>query len=214
MPDADGVFGIPNPGGNITNQPIEMIEALYPIEIEAYGMIENSGGPGKFRGAPGVVRQYRMLGDETLIIMRADRQRYLPWALAGGYPGTPSFHVVNPGPSQRVLPQNPMYPVRLGRGDVFRHIGAGGAGIGDPLERDSALVLEDVREERISASYARDVYGVVIAGAKVDEHATAVAREHLRTHRNARKPEYLGYFLGPLGIRNYEIEGERILRTW
>ena len=210
---SDGTFGIPNPGGNITNQPIEMIEALYPIEIEAYGMIENSGGPGKFRGAPGIIRQYRMLGDETLIVMRADRQRYLPWALDGGSPGTPSCHIVNPGPSQRVLAQNPMVPVRLSRGDVFVHIGAGGAGVGDPLERDPALVLDDVREDRISAGYARDVYGVVIADGEVDVQATAAARERLRSHRDARKPEYLRHFLGPLGIRDYAIEGERVLRA-
>jgi N-methylhydantoinase B len=211
MRDADGNFGIPNPGGNITNQPVEMIEALYPIEIEAYGMIVNSGGPGKFRGAPGIVRRYRMLGDETLVVMRGDRQRYLPWPLDGGSPGTPSYHIVNPGSGQRVLAQNPMYPVKLARGDVFLHIGAGGAGVGDPLARDPASVLDDVREERMTASYARDVYGVVIEGGAVDDRASAALRERLRASRDAAKPEYLRYFLAPLGIGEYTIEDGRIL---
>ena len=49
MADRDGEFAIPNPGGNLTNQPVEMIEAQYPIEIERYGMVPNSGGPGRFR---------------------------------------------------------------------------------------------------------------------------------------------------------------------
>jgi N-methylhydantoinase B len=207
MRHADGVFGIPNPGGNLTNQPVEMIEALYPIEIEAYGMIENSGGPGKFRGAPGIVRRYRMLGAETTIVMRADRQRHLPWALDGGSPGTPSYHLVKSNGSQRVLPQNPMYPLRLVQGETFVHIGAGGAGVGDPLERDPARVLEDVREERISAEYARNVYGVVIG----DAEKTAHLRAELRASRDPHKPKYLEYFLSPLGVQDYRLDEGRNL---
>jgi N-methylhydantoinase B len=211
MRDADGVFGIPNPGGNLTNQPVEMIEALYPIEIEAYGMLENSGGPGKYRGAPGILRRYRMLGAETTIVMRADRQRYLPWGLDGGAPGTPSYHLVKANGSQRILPQNPMYALRLTQGETFVHIGAGGAGVGDALERDAARVLEDVREERISADYARDVYGVAMADGKVDEAATRKLREALRRSRDPQRPKYLQYFLAPLGVRDYRLEGERNL---
>jgi N-methylhydantoinase B len=207
MRNADGVFGIPNPGGNLTNQPVEMIEALYPIEIEAYGMVENSGGPGKYRGAPGIVRRYRMLGAETTIVMRADRQRYLPWPLDGGSPGTPSYHLVMSNGTQRVLPQNPMYPVRLAQGETFVHIGAGGAGVGDPLERDPAQVLEDVREERISADYARDVYGVDVA----DAGKTRQLRAQLRASRDAHRPRYLEYFLKPLGVRDYRVEAGRNL---
>ena len=213
MRDRDGVFGIPNPGGNLTNQPIEMIEALYPIQIERYGMVENSGGPGRFCGAPGIVRQYRMLGEEALVVMRADRQRYLPWALDGGSPGTPSYHIVNPGPAQRVLPQNPMEAVQLRRGDVFCHIGAGGAGVGDPLARDPALVLRDVLEERISAAYACDVYGVVVVDGAVAETATAETRASLRVGRNAHKPEYLRYFLDALGVQDFTLDENRILST-
>ena len=57
----DGTFGIPNPGGNLTNQPVEMVEALFPLEIIRYGMVQNSGGPGKHRGAPAYQREYRFL---------------------------------------------------------------------------------------------------------------------------------------------------------
>lgn len=208
---ADGVFGIPNPGGNITNQPVEMIEALFPIEIQAYGMVANSGGPGKYRGAPGILRQYRMLGDETTIVMRADRQRFLPWPLDGGGAGTPSYHLVRSDGALRRLPQNPMYPVRLAKDEVFVHIGAGGAGVGDALERDPSKVLEDVREERITAEYAFDVYGVKVAGDAVDEGETRRRRAELRLKRDAARPAYLKYFLEPLGLRDYALEGERNL---
>jgi N-methylhydantoinase B len=217
MGDRDGVFGVPNPGGNLTNQPIEMIEALYPIEVTEYGLVPDSGGPGRFRGAPAFVRSYRLLGDEATLIMRSDRRRFLPYPLDGGGAGTPSWNIVNPGPEQRILPVMPMDPLRLTRGDVFQHVSAGGAGRGDPLLRDPALVLEDVIEGRLTPGYARAVYGVVIDAATltVDAAATAHERAALAAARRwgpARRPAYLELFLRRYGIEEFELIGERELR--
>jgi N-methylhydantoinase B len=60
--------------------------------------------------------------------------------------------------------------------------GAGG-GWGDPLERDPARVLEDVRAELITRETARDIYGVVLALGKleVDIASTAALRAARRT---------------------------------
>lgn len=217
MADRDGVFGVPNPGGNLTNQPIEMIEALYPVEVTEYGMVPNSGGPGRFRGAPAFVRAYRMLGDEATLIMRSDRRRYLPYALDGGCAGTPSWNFLNPGPEQQVVPVMPMDPITLRRGDVFSHVSAGGAGRGDPLAREPASVLDDLIEERITVDYARAVYGVVIDSATktVDAAATARERAALAAKRGAGldpRPAYLELFLGRYGISDFELVGERELR--
>lgn len=218
MAHRDGEFGVPNPGGNLTNQPIEMIEALYPIEVSEYALVPNSGGPGRFRGAPAFVRAYRLLGEEATLIMRSDRRRFLPYALEGGAAGTPSWNIVNPGPGQRILPVMPMDPLRLARNDVFCHVSAGGAGRGDSLLRDPALVLEDVIEERITADYARAVYGVVIdlATRTVDDAGTATARAALAQRRAGvpdRRPAYLELFLARYGIRDFELVGERELRV-
>lgn len=216
MPDRDGVHGIPNPGGNMTNQPVEMIEALYPVEVERYGLVENSGGPGRYRGAPAFVRQYRLLTEGAVLTMRSDRRRHLPYGLAGGYPGTPSWNIINPGPGQRILPVMPMEAVKLKSGDVFCHISAGGGGHGSPLDRDPERVLEDVVEERLTADYARRVYGVIIEPARmtVDREAT----ERLRSETCKRKadkaqpdPEYLRLFLEPLGVGPVHLSGERTL---
>ena len=217
MADRDGVFGVPNPGGNLTNQPIEMIEALYPIEVTEYGMVPNSGGPGRFRGAPAFVRSYRMLGDEATLIMRSDRRRYLPYPLEGGCAGTPSWNFLNPGPEQKILPVMPMDPLRLGNGDVFSHVSAGGAGRGDPLARDPAAVLADLIDERITLAYARAVYGVVIDAATMNIAAAATARERaeLATRRAqgpAPRPAYLEFFLSRFGINEFELVGERELK--
>ena len=217
MAGRDGEFGIPNPGGNLTNQPIEMIEAQYPILVERYGMVENSGGPGEFRGAPAFIRQYRMLADETLIVMRSDRRNILPYGLAGGCPGTPSWNIVNPGPGQRIEPVMPMGPIVLGPGDVFTHISAGGAGYGDPLARDPEAVLADIVEERFTVEYARAVYGVVIdpETLKIDAAASQALRaELIEAARSGPEPRpaYLRLFHAPLGVTEFALEGERTLR--
>jgi N-methylhydantoinase B len=71
------------------------------------------------------------------------------------------------------------------KGDVFRHVLAGGGGWGDPLERDPHAVLRDVRNEFLSADRAKSDYGVVVDTAtwRVDAEAT----ERLRTEiGNAR----------------------------
>ena len=217
LPDRDGVHGIPNPGGNLTNQPVEMIEALYPIEVTRYGAVENSGGPGRHRGGLAFVREYRLLGEEARLVMRSDRRMHLPYGLGGGAPGTPSWNIVNPGrPDQRILPVMPMEAVRLGRGDVFCHVSAGGGGYGDPLARDPAAVLDDVREERITAAYAGDVYGVVIgAPPAIDRAATAARRAELRAARadGDPQPAFLRHFHAPLGIARFTLEGERVLKV-
>ena len=217
MRDRDGVFGIPNAGGNVTNQPVEMIEAQFPLRIERYGMVENSGGPGRQRGAPAYVREYRMLADETIVVMRSDRRNHLPYGLAGGAPGTPSWNILNPGPSQRPVPVMPMEPLMLKRGEVLCHIGAGGGGYGDPLERDPLLCAQDVGEERYTADYVSDVYGVVIdpATGDVDDTETARMRATLRGSRAAQEtqPAYLRYFHAPLGITGYALRGERFLEV-
>jgi N-methylhydantoinase B len=101
-----------------------------------------------------------MLAEETVVVMRSDRRNHLPYGLDGGAPGTPSWNLLNPGPAQQAVPVMPMEPLVMRRDEVLCHVGAGGGGHGDPLERDPQLCLDDVREERYSADYVREVYGV------------------------------------------------------
>jgi N-methylhydantoinase B len=214
FPHRDGEHGIPNPGGNLTNQPVEMVEALSPVLITRYGLIQNSGGPGRQRGAPAFVREYQIDADEATLIMRSDRRRHLPYGLDGGYPGTPSLNIINPGHAQTLLPVMPMAPVILKRGDIFCHISASGAGHGNPLERTLEEVLQDVQLGLYTLDYARHVYGVVIEGSRVDVNATQAARTRLRArHKSLQGPDptYIDHFLAPLRYSGARIEGERLL---
>ena len=210
----DGEHGIPNPGGNGTNQPIEMIEAQFPVLITRYGLVQNSGGPGKYRGAPAFVREYKLLADEAGLIMRSDRRRHLPYGVDGGSPGTPSYNIINPGPGQQVLPVMPMLQVPIRSGDIFCHISAGGAGNGDALERDPALVAQDVLLEIITPDYAAEVYGVLLdAEGQPDLAATTAKRADLvalRAGQAGPDTTYLSHYLAPLNLGQPVIEGERL----
>lgn len=159
-PWADGAAGIPHPGSNIANTPIEIAEVELPIRIEEYGFARDSGGPGTYRGAPGHVRQVRLLADEAILQMRSDKRRFLPYGLHGGRDGTPSMTILNPGSDDRVLPTQGMTPIR--KGDVVRHTLAGGGGWGDPIQRDPEAVRLDVWNELLSIEAAAEYYGVVI----------------------------------------------------
>ena len=78
--------------------------------------------------------------------------------------------------------------MNMKKGDLFRHEVAGAGGWGDPLDRDPALVLKDVRNDFVSEGAAREDYGVVFAGEAVDEIETAALRRQMRHARNWGEP--------------------------
>ena len=177
----DGQEGVPHMGANQSNVPGELIEADYPIRIEQYGFVTDSGGPGKYRGGLAIVRDYRILAKDAVLSVRSDKRDHPPHGLAGGQPGAPSLNVVNPDSEARVLPVLLTSPVSLQRGDVFRHVMAGGGGYGDPLERDPALCMADVVAGKMTAEHAAEAYGVAIDTSDplrpaLDETATARLR--------------------------------------
>ena len=53
--------------------------------------------------------------------------------------------------------------IGLTPGEVFRIETGGAGGVGDPRERDRALVIQDVQDGIISTDKAREVYGLTDA---------------------------------------------------
>jgi N-methylhydantoinase B len=182
----DGQEGVPHMGANQSNVPIELIELDHPIRIESYGFASDTGGPGEHRGGLAIVREYRMLQDDVLLSVRSDKRDYPPHGLFGGAAGSPSLNLVNPGPAERLLPVLTIEPVRLNRGDLFRHVMAGGGGWGPALRRDPEAVLADVLAEKVSIDQARKAYGVVIRPGyppTLDAPATTALRRQLAEGR-------------------------------
>ena len=156
----DGIEGVTNPSQNMSNMPIETLEARYPIRMETYGLRPDSCGPGRHRGGLGLVRQYKLLADEAVLQLRADRAKHPPYGLFGGGPAAPSRNFLDPDGSAEELLSKVTRTMRAG--EVIRHEQAGGGGYGDPLERDPDAVAEDVRNEKISSTFAQEKFAVVM----------------------------------------------------
>jgi N-methylhydantoinase B len=190
-PYADGLDGNSHIYANMASQPIEVTETEQPLQITAYEFIQDAMGPGKFRGGAPFRREYKLLAEEAVLQVRSDRRDFRPFGLYGGGAGRPSMNYLNPDQNPAPLPSK--LTMNIKKGDLFRHEVAGAGGWGDPLERDPALVLSDVRNEFVSLRAARADYGVVLVGEPlaVDAAATAALRQRMRAARGgAETPIY------------------------
>ena len=184
-PDKDGMEAVTNPSQNMSNSPVEVLEAHHPIRVDEYGFVPDSCGAGRFRGGLGLRRRYTLLNDEATLQLRSDRMTFRPYGLAGGAPARGSRNVLNPDGEAREMPAK--FATTLRRGDAILHEQPGGGGHGDPFARDPERVAEDVRDEKVSIEYARREHGVVIdpVTLKVDEAATRIARAAATTQGGA-----------------------------
>jgi N-methylhydantoinase B/oxoprolinase/acetone carboxylase alpha subunit len=149
-PGRDGNDGLANPCASIANVPIEIAETEWPIVVERYGFVADSGGEGRYRGGLAIERVWRCVVPDTALHVRSDRQVHRPYGLAGGQPGAASSNlIVRVNGDREQLP--PMFAAVLQPGDVFHHRMAGGGGWGDPRERDPEAAARDVANEKVSA---------------------------------------------------------------
>ena len=174
--EGDGNDGLTNPASLAANIPVEVAESEFPVVVERYGLVPDSGGPGRHRGGLAIERVWRCLTPEPSLIVRSDRCAHPPYGLAGGEPGALTRnHLHTAAGETRELPW--MFSITIDTGDVYEHSTAGGGGFGDPYERDPALGAADVAEEQFTVSQARARYGVVVSeGGAVDAAATAELR--------------------------------------
>ena len=177
-PDKDGLEAVTNASQNLSNMPVEVMEAEHPVRVEEYQFVPDSCGAGHWRGGIGIRRSYRLLAKEALLQMRTDRVAFRPYGLAGGEPGGPSRNSMIINGETRELPGK--ITMTIPNDVVVIHDQAGAGGFGDPLTRDAGLVLEDVIDGKITADFARDRHGIVIAGKSIDQAAT----ERLRSEKS------------------------------
>jgi N-methylhydantoinase B len=167
-PYRDGLDAVRVHASGGSNLPVEAVENNFPLLVERYELREDSGGAGKYRGGLGIRRHYRIPVPGLRLVANSERQRIAAPGLFGGHDGAPGRFVLNPGtPEERILPPV-LSDFPLEQGDLLRIETPGGAGCGDPLERDPALVLRDVQEGRVSLARARSEYGVVITNGRLD----------------------------------------------
>ena len=174
-PSCDGNDGLCTPANVASNIPIEEAECTYPVRVERYGLVRDSGGAGRYRGGLAVERAWRLLSGEANLSIRSDRRAYRPYGLYGGLPGAPSINILSRPEGDEVLPT--MISTRMRAGEQLYHHMAGGGGWGDPLARPPEAVADDVRNDKVSIEAARELYGVVLdEWLAVDVAATAALR--------------------------------------
>jgi N-methylhydantoinase B len=175
-PDRDANDALSNPANVASNIPIEQAECEYPVRIERYGLVQDSGGAGQYRGGLAIERDWRLLSGEAHLAIRSDRRDHFPYGLYGGKPGTGSVNILDHGESSEVLPT--MVSTSMKAGERIYHRQPGGGGWGDPLRRGPDAVARDVRNEKVSVEAAREQYGVVVDPVtfEVDEQATEALR--------------------------------------
>jgi N-methylhydantoinase B len=158
--------------------PAEYMESNYPLTIERYEPVIDSGGAGLHRGGTGIEKQYLLHASGHLTV-NDDRATMHPWGIGGGkFGGVSTKTIIRADGTVDELPSK-IDHVAVEPGDrlVFRTAGAGGWG--DPLERPIDHVETDVRRMLVSAEVAERDYGVAIG----DADRTAELRDRIRSER-------------------------------
>jgi N-methylhydantoinase B len=167
---------------DFTNVPNEFLERYFPIRIERYETIPDSGGPGLYRGGNGMLIDYRFL-EPGIISIHDDRWLIYPWGVNGGEPGSRSTKILHYANGAEMVVPAKCDNVQVEAGDLLRFITWGGGGWGDPLERDPMTVALEVRRGLVTREGARR-YGVVLTQHDaVDIDKTALLRADLAQTR-------------------------------
>lgn len=149
-PQGDGNDGLTNPASLAANIPVEVAESEFPIRVERYGLVPDSGGDGRHRGGLAVERVWRCLTPDTSLIVRSDRAAHPPYGLQGGGPGACSSNLlVHADGTEEVLPS--MFSTTIQPDDVYVHRTAGGGGWGDPAERDPERRAADLADGKVTS---------------------------------------------------------------
>jgi N-methylhydantoinase B len=149
----DGKDGVQVHITNTSNLPVEAIETEYPLLVEEYGLVENSGGAGAQRGGLGIRRIIRPIGHECVFNGAGERFRHRPWGVFGGEAGgSGCFLLERDGKKPERLADKPS-GVQVTPGDRVIVESPGAGGYGAPTERAPDALAEDARSGKFSHAY-------------------------------------------------------------
>ena len=169
---------------NFTNVPNEFLESYFPLRIDIYETIADSGGPGLHRGGNAVRVGYRFL-ERGEISVHDDRWLTYPWGVNGGLPGARSRKLLQRADGTEALVPSKCDRVAVEANDLLLFETWGGGGWGDPLVRDPERVALDVRRGLVTVAGALR-YGVAVGD---DGRVVGDKTETLRTKMQADRTE-------------------------
>lgn len=188
----------------------EINEFYYPIMYLFRRQAKDTGGPGQFRGGVAIETMYIAHDVPEIpfkIIHVLGVEQSQPGGIQGGYPGSTNQVMLKrdsdicsqlargtlPGEmgdiNGRLEIPAPITMTNLKRDDIYSAIGSGGAGFGDPLEREPSSVVSDVINNLVSPEQAKETFGVIMApdNKSFRPPETSEHREHLRAERRKWK---------------------------
>ena len=141
--------------------PVEVCETRYGVLVDQFSLNIAEGGAGRFRGGRGLVRDYRITGDEAYVTGTFGRFKYLPWGMKGGAQGSRNYmEMIHADGTSQVFGKTAQY--KLKRGEVARLVTGTGGGYGDPYQRPEEEVQRDVRDGYVVPAMAEKEYGLVV----------------------------------------------------
>ena len=158
-PNKDGINAIASGISNTMNTPIEILEMSFPVRVNEYVLVTDSGGAGRFRGGLGASRTWTVLDHKARASACLERTKSAPFGLSGGKPGLAAkiwTEALNG--DKGIAPGKGGFDVPNG-GQIHLRV-PGSGGFGDPSERDINAIKEDVLDGYISEEAAETHYGV------------------------------------------------------
>ena len=154
---ADGAHCSPFPSNPVPGS-VEVTESVAPLLVWKKELLQDSGGPGRYRGGCGQEIVIEVTSPRrSELSMMSERWDFPAKGLQDGEPGGRAG-AARTAPGEHALPRKGR--TVLEPGDVISLTTAGGGGFGPPGERDTARVLEDLRNEIVSEEAARTIYGL------------------------------------------------------
>ena len=158
-PVKDGINAVASTVSNMSNTPIEILEMSFPLRVEEYSLVPDSGGAGTYRGGLGVRRVWRVLGNQAHAAVCCERTVTPAFGLDGGLAGAAAkLELIAPRSNARRLTSKGGFLAPAGSLVVMEAPGSGG--YGPPSGRDRAALSEDLLDGYVTAAEARRVYGV------------------------------------------------------
>jgi N-methylhydantoinase B len=158
-PTKDGINGIASTVSNGMNAPVEIIEASFPLRVEEYALVPDSGGAGTYRGGLGVRRVWRVLGRAAHSAVCCERSLTPPFGLAGGLAGGRARLTLElPDGTKRALLSKGTFVAPAGSRVAVEAPGSGG--YGPPSGRERGKLQDDVIDGYVSRDAALHEYGV------------------------------------------------------
>jgi len=171
---------------SFTNVPCEFLESHFPLRIEVYETLTDTGGAGLHRGGNALRTGYRFL-EEGEVSIHDDRWLTYPWGVTGGHPGRRSRKTLHRKNGSVELLPSKCDRIKVYDGDLLHFDTWGGGGWGDPLKRPTDKVAFDVEAGLVSCEGARR-YGVVLKDdLSVDEKKTKTLRVSMAKKRGRTK---------------------------